>query len=374
MDSLLEVYKDPLRTSRSAATLAKRAGVTVAAAKGFLRDREEAQVRRRVARLKNVTYAPTGDERGVWIGDTIYLNDYAGVNKGRSAIFTILECNSRYVYARALTAPTSAQTAAALESMLEENSEEKKVAPILKLRTDGGPEFAGAFSALLLRLNIEHETTGAGTHERLARLDRFHGTLRRMIGEHFAVTRSHVWEDVLPALIANYNSRPNRGLVAAGRQLAPIDIGPKEELMIRADDLHRAKAVREEVDASGLGPGARVRLLYARTKAGSKDKFAKSHENMWTTEIYEVVARAGPNSFIVDVGRGEVPVWPLHSLQIVRKAHRTASPSGPVVDKAVVRAQRMEARNIAPEELKAPARARRERAPRVDSKKLAKGT
>ena len=44
MDSLLKVYKDPLRTSRSAATLAKRAGVTVTAAKGFLRDREEAQV------------------------------------------------------------------------------------------------------------------------------------------------------------------------------------------------------------------------------------------------------------------------------------------------------------------------------------------
>ena len=108
MSSLLEVYKDPTLTSRNPATLAKRAGVTVADAKSFLRDREEAQVRRRAARLKNATYTPTGDERGVWIGDTIYLADYAGVNKGRSAIFTILETNSRYVYARALTAPTSA--------------------------------------------------------------------------------------------------------------------------------------------------------------------------------------------------------------------------------------------------------------------------
>ena len=145
MSSLLEVYKDPLRTSRNAATLAKRAGVPVAEARSFLRDREEAQVRKRNARLKNATYTPTGSERGMWIGDTIYLNDYAGVNKGRSAIFTILETNSRYVYARALTAPISAQTAAALESILEENAEEKKVAPITK-RTDGGPEFTGAFS------------------------------------------------------------------------------------------------------------------------------------------------------------------------------------------------------------------------------------
>ena len=180
----------------------------------------------------------------------------------------------------------------------------------------------------------------------------------------------------MPALIHNYNSR---GLAAAGRQLAPIDIGPKEEVVLRADDLQRAKAVHEEVDSSGVGPGARVRLLYARTKAGSKDKFAKSHENMWTTEIYSVVDRAGPNSFIVDVRRGEVPVWPLHSLQIVRKALRSASPhsEGGVVDKKVVRAQRLEARNISLDEVKealaAPARERRERAPRVDYKKLASG-
>ena len=99
---------------------------------------------------------------------------------------------------------------------------------------------------------------------------------------------------------------------------------------------------------------------------------------MWTTEIYDVLRRAGPNSFLVDVPHGEVPVWPLHSLQIVRKALRSASPSGPVIDKKVVRAQRMERRNISEEEVKtaleAPVSARSERAPRVDYKKLAKGT
>jgi len=41
---ILQVYKDPQLTSRNPATLAKRAGVTLAAAKSFLRDREEAQV------------------------------------------------------------------------------------------------------------------------------------------------------------------------------------------------------------------------------------------------------------------------------------------------------------------------------------------
>jgi len=257
MSELLKVYKDPQLTSRNPATLAKRAGVTLAAAKSFLRDREEAQVRKRAARLKKAAFVPTGDERGVWIGDTIYLKDYAGANKGRSAIFTILETNSRYVYARALKAPTAAQTAAALESIIEanreENREEKQVAPILKLRTDGGPEFSGAFAQLLEKLDIPHEKTGAGTHERLARLDRFHGTLRRMIGEYFALTNSHVWIDALPALIANYNTRPSRALDAAGKHLAPADIGPEEEQKLREADILRAAEVRKLIDESGVG-------------------------------------------------------------------------------------------------------------------------
>ena len=88
-----------------------------------------------------------------------------------------------------------------------------------------------------------------------------------MIGEHFALTRSHVWEDALPALIHNYNTRPNRWLVAAGKPpkesyLSPADIRPEEKQRLRKDDILRAAEVRHELDGSGVGTGARVRLLY----------------------------------------------------------------------------------------------------------------
>ena len=65
--------------------------------------------------------------------------------------------------------------------------------------------------------------------------------------------------------------------------------------------------------------------------------------------------RAGPNSFIVDVPKGEVPIWPLHALQVVRKARRSkpdAAVAAPVVDKKVVRAQRIKVRNLSSEEVK----------------------
>ena len=242
---------------------------------------------------------------------------------------------------------------------------EKNAAPIIKIRSDNGGEFAGAFSKLLAEEGIEHEHAEAETHARLARLDRFHRTLRMMLGELFSVRDSHVWYNVLPQLIKNYNARPSRAL--GGK--APADIGPEEEAKVREADYERAMHAGLDVDKTDVGPGTRVRLQYSKTKAGSKDRWAKSHENTFTTEIYTLVHRAGPNSFVVDVPPGEIKVWPLHSLQIVKKSLGGIA-SGPKVEKAVVRAQRMEARNISPEEVAAaqaaPARPRSDRALKVD--------
>ena len=121
-------------------------------------------------------------------------------------------------------------------------------------------------------------------------------------------------------------------------------------------------------------------MQYSKTKAGAKDKFSKAHEVSWTSEIYEVVKRVGPNSFLLDVPPGEIKVCPLHSLQVVKTLNAPLGErkEGPVVDKKVVRSQRMERRNISEVEaiaaVEAPARPRSERAPRVDYKKLASGT
>ena len=372
---LTSVYADPAQTTRNAALLAKRSGVTVAEAKSFLRDQASSQVRRRIN--KPTTFSPSGDLPGTYAADVIFLADYSSVNASRTCILTLQQINSRYVYGRSLTKPTSAKTGEALLDILEENTkdveEKKNSSPILKLRTDNGGEFAGDFAKLLAKFGIPHDHAEAETHSRLARIDRFHRTLRMMIGELFAERGSHVWYDVLPQLIANFNSRPSRALGG----LAPEDIGPDEEDAIREADLERAQTVRASTDESGIEPGTRVRLQYSKTKAGAKDKFSKSHEVSWTPEIYEVVRPVGPNSFLIDVPPGEIKVWPLHSLQIVKKSLGERK-EGPVVDKKVVRVQRLERRNISLEEnkeaLEAPARPRRERAPRVDYKKLAAGT
>ena len=101
----------------------------------------------------------------------------------------------------------------------------------------------------------------------------------------------------------------------------------------------------------------------------------KGQEAAWTPELYGVIERVGPDAFKVDVPAGEVSVWPVHSLQIVKKALGQSKPAGQKVDKKVVAAKKKEALSISPAEneaaLAAPARPKRDRAKKVDYAKLA---
>lgn len=370
--TIKSIFDDPRTTTRNPALLAKRAGVQVKSAKAFLRDQAASQITKRAVKPPDSAYVPTGGPRGEWLGDTIYLASYAGVNKKRAAIFTLMEVNSRYVYARALVRATAAKVAEAMTSILAENAADikKGVAPITSLRVDGGPEFSGEFAALLRARGIPQDKGQPGTHERLARLDRYHGKLRRQLGELFALRNSHVWVDVLQDLVDNHNHSPSRALDAAGKKTAPIDVTEKKELKLRVADSKRAAEVRRRVDRMGVVPGTQVRLLTSRLRRAPKH--VKGQEAAWTPELYSVLERVGPNAFKVDVPAGEVSIWPVHSLQIVKKALGQSKPAGPKVDKKVVAAKKKEALNISEKEqaaaLAAPSKKKK---PKVDYAKLA---
>jgi hypothetical protein len=138
--------------------------------------------------------------------------------------------------------------------------------------------------------------------------------------------------------------------------------------------------VREKTDALGIIPGeTQVRLLVRATKDGIKDRFAKSQRAVWTPELYTVLERNGPNSWLIDVPAGEVKIWPSYALKVVDVDRVKASEKkGPKIDIAVERAKRLEARNISEEEqaaaLAAPARPRSERAVRRDYAAMARGS
>jgi transposase InsO family protein len=374
--TIKSVYDDSRTTTRDPKLLAERAGVTLKSAKAFLRDQQAAQTTSRWQRpAVGPAYAPTGAPAANWQADVIWFDLYAGANRKRRAILTVLNTTTRYAVARALLHAKAADTAAAMTEILDEIAASGRTIEVL--RVDGGSEFAGAFKALMAARGITLEVSEAYTHYRLARTDAFHRTLRRRIGEHFERANTHNWVDALSSIVANLNETPHKTLSAVlDRKATPGSVTAKDEESIRLDEAYQAAAARRHTDELNIVPGVtRVRLLVAYTKAGRKDAMmAKSQNVVWTPEIYTVLSRNGPNSWIVDVHAGEIRVWPSYSLKITTKALLNKK-SGHKLDLKVEGAKRQETRNISETEQKvaitAPARAKR--AVRVNYKALAKG-
>ena len=371
MPTLREVYEDPRTSTRNAALLASRAGTTLKSAQAFLRNEASAQVTQawKKPAQDGHNYAPTGAPADHWQADTAWFTDYRGVNDKRRAALTVLNTTTRYAAARPLIDAKSSRVAEALDEIIDEL--EAGGRHVAVLRVDNGPEFKGETRALLRKRGIEVETVEPFTHYRLARTDRYHRTLRKRIGEHFERAQTHRWVDALPGIVGNMNTTPHRTLSdILGRPTAPADVTPAAEDLIRAAEIEEAELVRAKSDEAGIVPGVtRVRLLYKNTKEGV-DAFAKGQRAVWTTETYLVLARNGPNSWLVDVPTGSVRIWPTYAMRIVDgSALARSDKRGDKVDISIERAKAALNRDISENELAAnlaaPARPKSQRAPKV---------
>ena len=381
MDNIRAIYENPRTSTRDAVLLAKRSGVDLKTAQAFLRNEASSQTSAQWKKppQSGHNYSPTGAPAGNYQADVIFLEDYKGVNAKRKAILTVMNTTSRYAAARPLLNNKAPTVAAALEDILDQLEGEGR--NVVVLRVDGGSEFKGATTELLNDRGINIEACEPYTHYRLARTDRFHKTLRRRLGELFEREGSHQWVEALPDIISNMNDTPHRTLsTVLGRPTASVDVTPTDEDKIRAAEALEAWHVRLKTDALGIVPGeTQVRLLVRATKEGAQDKFAKSQRAVWTPDVYTVLQRNGPNSWVVDVPHGEVKIWPTYAMQVVDTSSLSKSEKeGPSVDIDVERAKRLEERNISADEqaaaIAAPAaRDKRDRKPRVDYARLAKG-
>lgn len=370
------IFEDPKTSTRNPKLLAERANVSIKAATSFLKDQHGSQIRKQ-HRADKSSYVPTGGIRGLYLADVMYLRDYAGFNKKRTCILTLMEVNSRYVYARSMISATSENTAAAFQDMYEQNmaeSEKKVIAKIEYVRSDDGPEFSGHFSTLLKKLDIPLEKGQPNRHARLSRLDSYHGQLRKQIGQLFALRNSHVWIDSLQDLVKNHNSSPSSVFKAIDKDdITPEEIGPNDEVLLMIEDMGKANRIRRKVDKLGIVEGTRVRLLTKMLK--NTPRFIKAQESVWTPEIYKVIERVGPNTFRIDVPASENEVWPVHGIQVVNKSLGEQK-EGQKINKKNVKETRQLNLEISEKEreanIAAPLKPRSQRVARVDYTKMMK--
>ena len=375
MPTLREIYENAKTTTRNPTLLAKRAGTTVKSARTFLADEGSSQTTEKWRRTAATVYAPTGAPQDHWQADVVSLQDYKGVNKKRTHLLSMLNTTTRFAAARPLLNTKARTVSTAMAEIIEELEGLGKT--VAAIRVDGGSEFKREFAADMAEAGIPLQKPEPLTHYRLARTDRFHRTVRERLGELFERENNNRWIDALPDIIANYNATPHSTLSDVfDEPTAPEGVSLSGERRIRRDEMERVQEARVKADALGIIPGeTQMRLLVRQTKAGL-DKFAKSQRAVWTPTVYKVLERNGPNSWRVDVPRGEVSIFPSWALKIVNVAKLNApAKRDEKVYVPVARAKRMEARNISEEEqaaaLAGPARPRRRAAGRPDYARLA---
>jgi hypothetical protein len=163
---------------------------------------------------------------------------------------------------------------------------------------------------------------------------------------------NHIWIDVLADLVKNYNTTPHRSLSKFfGTATSPEQMTEKKDNEIMESDLKKVDWVRSQTrDLVGKS----VRILMSRTNFGTKsEKTVKSNDQTWSSEIYQVLEREGPNSYRLNTTGLDPRIWPVHSLLVVDGQNTTSQPpknSTTSVNRAAVSAQRMENQNISPEE------------------------
>jgi hypothetical protein len=280
--------------------------------------------------------------------------------------------------------------------------EEIGIDNIHHLRTDNGVEFQGLFKEMLESKQINHEMAEAHTHNWLARTNRFHRTLKETMKMMFAMNGNNIWYPHLQGIIDDYNDTPSyafRNIESLKhepktmkgkpyyRPVAPNMVensGPKFLNKVHEHETDKAAAVHK-MDGVKLKVGDHVRLLNPLTKEQIKlnGKFAKkSLNNSWTTRVYKIIERTGPNFWRIDDDSGEIKQWATYMLKkTTKEAYEEQAPAVKVKEDEnkqirVSKAKAEEERNISAEEKKnvvLPSRTRAgtKRITRGEAKKIA---
>jgi hypothetical protein len=179
---------------------------------------------------------------------------------------TAIDCFSRVGYARAIKGTLNSKKAfAAMQSIIAE-AKKRYGTDIKKVQTDKGSEFMLDFRKGLKGLAADNEgfykhVFGySGRSQAQGVVERFNGTLKRLLFRHLNFKLGRDWKDHLDKAVENYNSNPHRVI-----RMAPDDVKPANYKDVKRNILDRAKKSKR-FQGVVYKPGDFVRLKIYKPK------------------------------------------------------------------------------------------------------------
>jgi predicted transcriptional regulator YheO len=192
-------------------------------------------------------------------------------------ILCCIDINTRYAYAYAFS--KKEQTLLYIKQFIEDAEKDKRKIEFMQM--DKGSEFTNSKVKVILD-DIDHRFVNTGDKAAQSIVERFNGTLRRLINNYVSANNNNNWVDVFDDLLYNYNHRFNRGLGGI-----PVEATYETSRAKQEEQYKRAKK-----DFNKFKVGDNVRLLK------NKDIFDKGRQT-WTEKVYKIDGIKG-NKFQID--------------------------------------------------------------------------
>lgn len=205
----------------------------------------------------------------LWQSDLAQLDKYSRFNKSYKYILIVIDCFSKYLWARPLKTKTAEEVAKAFETILNEGCSPRN------LQTDQGLEFFNAkFKQLMKKFNINHYNTFNCTKASMA--ERVIRSIKERLYKYFSLNGSFKWIEVLPEIVNGYNHTKHSTI-----NMRPIDVTKNNEI-------HVLKCIRRAVNP--VLPTSRTFSIDDFVRISKvKHIFEKGYIPNWTTEVFKVM-------------------------------------------------------------------------------------
>lgn len=206
-----------------------------------------------------------------WQADLCDLKDMSRWNQGRKYILTVVDCLSKFAFARTLTLKSGTQVRSAFASIFKHRKP-------LSLQTDKGKEFTNDIIAQFMKGHGVHHFF-AGNDVKCSIVERFNRTLKNRLFKYMTHKSTKTYTPILQQAVSAYNRSINR---STGKRPIDVTYANQKEVFRR---LHGGQTVRQllkQREKAKLRRGNLVRV----SKHGNV--FARGFKPKWSQETFTV--------------------------------------------------------------------------------------
>ncbi|XP_060881579.1 uncharacterized protein LOC132953048 [Metopolophium dirhodum] len=199
----------------------------------------------------------------LWQADLVEMIPYSKVNGGYKYILVVIDCFTKFSWAKPLKSKTGKEVTSAMATILVKRS------PKLLQLYNGKEFYNTTFDALMSKYGIHKYSTFSILKASIA--ERMNRTLKGRMYKEFTARGSHEWVSILPKLLDEYNNSPHRTI---GMTPIQADSDPAS-VVIKQRKINNEK-IKFKV-------GDKVRI------STQKGVFTKGYLPNWSTEIFEII-------------------------------------------------------------------------------------